>query len=123
MKSKITNNTKNAFLEWLLFDDDTGVSSEAIGCMIILGKNTRNHSYPLDPSDLNRCVKLLDKIPELEDHLDKVAKLGGPVWAELVKNWEALERSLESEKTNGDGRTAPVTYAAMKEYIRRGGGQ
>lgn len=119
MKAKITNATRNKFLEWMLFSDDTGISSKNIGSMILLGKPTRMHGYPHDPSDLNRCVKLLNEIPEFRDHMDKVAKIGGPVWSELVKNWDALEESLANEKKRDDGR-APVNYAAMKEYIRRG---
>lgn len=122
MKRKITSETRQKFMEWLLFSDDTGVSSENIGWMIILGKPTRKHGYPLDPSDLNRCVKLIDEIPEFEEHLDKVAKLGGPVWQVLIENWQALEDSLRNEMTRSDGK-APVTYAAMKEYIRRGEGK
>lgn len=114
MKRKITNETRQKFLEWLLFSDNTGVSSKTIGSTIILGKPYEKPGYPYDPADLRRCVELLDAIPELRDHMGKVAKLN-PVWSVMVKNWAALESSLRNEMKNADGR-APITYAAMQQY-------
>lgn len=114
MKRKITNETKQKFLEWLLFSDNTGVSSKTIGSTIILGRPYEKPGFPFDPADLRRCVGLLDAIPELRDHMDKVAKLN-PVWAVMVKNWDALEQSLRNEMKREDGK-APVTYAAMRTY-------
>lgn len=116
MRRKITNETHKKALHWSLVSGETGVSSEAIVSKILMGEVEDSFCHPRDPSDLNRCVMLLEAIPELGDHLDKMREVS-PVWDELVSNWGDLCYSLEAEKKRKDGK-APITYRAMKSIIK-----
>ena len=96
---------------------DTGLSSETMCLYFISGKAPeRLHGftgphYPLDPSDLGRCLGLLDAVPEWRARLPELAALS-PQWAALVANWDRLEALYREELPAG---TAPRCYAAMHE--------
>lgn len=101
-------------LNWFAHGE-TGVSSEAMACVIAgIKPNSRwgafgNH--PSDPDDLKRCIRFLDAVPDARLHMDKVAKIS-KVWANLVKNWDELEAMFKEEFPTGQ---APKTYQRMKE--------
>jgi len=73
-------------------------------------------SHPYDPSDFNRCLLLLDAVPEIRRHMDKVAEISD-AWARLVERWDEVEQCFIDEVgfnwTNG--RRASRTYRLMKE--------
>lgn len=100
-------------LEWL-FSRDTGASSKAI-CAHMLGTSGQFSSYPSDPSDLGRCIRLLELIPEWKSRIQEMA-VHGPGWAGQVKQWDSLVDSMADEVgiNWGKGDRAPITYNAMK---------
>ena len=77
-------------------------------------------AYPLDPSDLGRCRKLLEQVPSVNEKFAQVmGTMAGPVWAGLVENWECLCATMDREAPawrDGKG-TAEETYRLMKEII------
>jgi len=75
-------------------------------------------SYPHDPADLNRCLLLLEAVPEVRDHFDKVEALG-VVWGRLIGRWADIESSLLDEVglNWSKAQEAPKTYALMREVI------
>lgn len=91
-----------------LFTFATGVDAEG----------DHGHRYPLDPSDLARCRKLLDQCPELVSCLPRVAA-AGPEWAALVARWDEVCALMDEESPGWrDSKgSAPKTYALMKEII------
>jgi len=75
-------------------------------------------SVPHDPDDLNRCIKLLNAVPELRARLKDMAKLG-PVWKRLVEKWDLIEVAYINEAGIDwcKKRSAPHTYELMRELI------
>jgi hypothetical protein len=74
--------------------------------------------YPLDPDDLNRCLKMLIAVPEVREHFDKIAALG-VVWGRIISRWDEIESSFLDECGLDwcKARSASKTYALMKEVI------
>lgn len=101
-------------IQWLADDVDVGLSSKCMAFVIGFDVIPRCKSYPLDPSDLSRCVKLLERVPKMRDYLYKMKEIS-PIWAKLVEHWDELERLLNEEK--GSGR-CPKTYQLMKNLLR-----
>jgi len=63
-------------------------------------------SHPHDSSDFDRCVKLLDAVPEYRTRLDEMRTVS-PQWETLVEHWAELEDLLAE--------SAPKLYDRMKE--------
>lgn len=107
-------------MEWLVCGD-TGLSSTNILTNILSSgktgkiKNFYAKSHPFDPSDLKRCVILLDKIPELRDSLH-IMRSVSKQWDVLIENWDELERSLKSEMESSP-RSARKTNQLMKRIL------
>lgn len=74
--------------------------------------------HPHDPDDLDRCLQLLEDVPELRAKLPQMAQQS-PVWAALVENWDEIEQSHLDEVGLGwtKGRSAPKTYKLMRQVI------
>src|SRR5579875_546641 len=81
--------------EWLL-SDDTGLSSMAIVARM-LGARHGHFPYPHDPSDLGRCLRLLERIPEWRARLGEMTA-ASPEWAALIGAWDELERLYRREE-------------------------
>lgn len=99
-------------MNWLL-NGERGSSSETIvskmeGVPIL---SWRKDVHPSDPSDFNRCVKLLDEVPEYKQRLDEMRGVS-QVWNELVDHWSELEQMLVDALKEG---SAPEMYKKMKE--------
>jgi hypothetical protein len=109
----ITEEMRQGILEWLC-NGERGVSSEAMA-FAVLGMQPRRRWYPLDPSDFNRCFMLIERVPEIKAHFDKVAALS-PEWAALIARWEELEAVFVAEAASGP--KAPKTYSLMQEIIK-----
>lgn len=110
---KMTNTIEHRALEWMM-SDDTGSSSEAISAHM-LGLETEYASYPSDPAELGRCLRLLELIPEWKPRIKEMA-IYGPGWAGQVEVWEDLYKTMEKEVGIdwSKGKKAPETYKAMK---------
>lgn len=93
-----------------------GASSKAMA-MTACGLPSER-DYPLDPDDLNRCLLLLQAVPEVRDHFDKIAALS-PVWGRLIERWAEIEASfLEEVGLNWcKADNAPKTYKLIKDAI------
>lgn len=100
-------------MRWIL-SGDTGTSSKAI-CAHMQGIKPERESYPSDPADLGRCLRLLEQIPEWKPRIKEMA-VYGPGWAGQVERWEELAETMADEVgidwSKGD--SAPVTYEAMR---------
>lgn len=101
-------------IEWFV-SDDTGSSSKAIAAHMTGTKAKYGMDYPSDPSDLGRCLRLLEKIPEWKGRISEMAH-HSPGWAGLVYKWDDICKCMQDEVgidwSKGD--SAPKTYDMMK---------
>lgn len=105
-------------MRWLL-SGSTGMSSECMMATILNGSpikcgNWKDSFHPHDPSDLLRCIGLLNSVPSFRAKLD-LMKAVSSKWAILIDHWDELESLLNSELKQ---RSAPKTYARMKELFK-----
>jgi hypothetical protein len=105
-------------ITWM-FSGDTGMSSKAI-CAHMLGLKY-DKSHPSDPSDLGRCLRLLELIPEWKPRIQEMAQ-HCPGWAGLIGDWGNIVDLYYNE-----GGVPPAkrvrsieTYRAMKLAIANG---
>lgn len=100
-------------MRWML-SGDTGLSSEAI-CAHMQGITPKRASYPSDPADLGRCLRLLELIPEWKSRIAEMSAYG-PGWAGQVECWEELAAAMADEVGIdwSKGKRAPVTYNSMQ---------
>lgn len=93
-----------------------GLSSKAMA-MAACGVEC-DKDYPLDPDDLNRCLLMLEDIPEVRDQFDRISELS-PVWRRLISRWQEIESLFldEAGLNWSKDRSAPNTYSLMKKVI------
>jgi hypothetical protein len=100
-------------IAWLV-SDDTGLSSRTLAAETAGVEPVRKHwpsiSYPLDPADLGRCLRLIERIPAARKAVDRIAAKH-PVWAKLAPEWDRLSELYNEERPSG---RCPKTYDAMK---------
>ena len=103
---------KDKILKWFC-EGEVGLSSKAMARASINMLSDR--SYPLDPADFNRCLMLLDCVPEIRDHMDKIRGISER-WALLVDRWDDVESMFLDEVGLNwcNGHRAPKTYELMK---------
>lgn len=82
-------------IEWLL-SSDTGSSSKAIAAHMSGNSHVGASNYPSDPSDLGRCLRLLQKIPEWSGRISEMAQYS-PGWAGLIANWGKICETMDLE--------------------------
>lgn len=100
------------FHDWLRCDE-RGLASEFMAFRLMnFGDKPNNH--PHDPSDLGRCIRFLDAVPEARSRLADMAACG-PVWAALIGAWDELEAIYREELPSGK---APRCAARMEELIK-----
>lgn len=110
----------DSVVKWLAAGE-RGISSESMVSHIYGWPVSRwGLGHPYDPDDLRRCLLLLQASPETRTHLPQMAT-ASKQWKALVERWDELER-LFIEECGGSlhscfGRSAPKTYAAMKEAL------
>lgn len=75
--------------------------------------------YPHDPSDLLRCINYSKGRFTTAALQERMTGLSVQ-WDRLMTGWDHLVALLADEMENGDGRTAPLTYAAMKRVLAGG---
>lgn len=95
---------------------NVGVSSKCIwGHMTGTVTSGCASSYPHDGGDFNRCLLLLEAVPEWKPRMAEMAA-HGDVWAKLASNWESItaafieEAGLNYSKSN----QASQAYALIK---------
>lgn len=107
---------KDKILNWFA-TGKVGISSKAMACAaagIEYGGNFPPHT-PSDPDDLNRCLLLLEQVPEIRNHFDKVATISDQ-WAALMERWAEVEQCFLDEVGLNwcKGERAKKTYELMK---------
>jgi hypothetical protein len=100
---------------------NTGLSSEAMAyCAVDITRDDHwadfGPNIPHDPTDFNRCLLLVDQIPEIRDHFPKIAAMA-PEWKKVIDNWDRVKECFIAEVgwNWSEGKEAPKTYAMMKE--------
>jgi hypothetical protein len=106
-------------IEWLA-SGETGTSSKTMAFYLGFGVRPKDASYPLDPADFDRCLRLLEAVPALREQIPRLAMLS-PEWERLAKRWDEVEKCHLYEVGLGwsKARKAPVTYALMHEVLYR----
>jgi hypothetical protein len=101
-------------IRWLA-QGEVGESSKTMA-FTALGQETTFKSYPLDPDDFKRCLKLLKAAPEVRLHFSAIRALS-PTWAALIDHWDELEALfIEEAGTEWNWRwSAPKTYDRIQE--------
>ncbi len=96
---------------------DTGMSSMALARYMAGIDPDREDpdacAYPLDPDDLGRCLRLLERFPEWKERLPEMEALD-PVWGALAEHWYELAALYHEEARF---RMAPKCYKRMRELI------
>lgn len=115
-----TGSLERRLAEWFA-SGDTGISSEAICKKLFDFGDRRDYNkwagsgnFPHDPSDLGRCIRLMEKVPEARERLSEMRTVS-PTWAALVDRWEELEALYREEAPAG---RAPKCYLLMQEIIK-----
>ena len=103
---------KDKILKWF-GTGRVGASSKAMALAAAGIPSDRSHPY--DPDDLNRCILLLEAVPEIRDNMDKVAAISD-TWSKLVERWDEVEQCFLDEVGLNctKGNIASRTYELMK---------
>jgi hypothetical protein len=102
-------------LGWLLYSNDTGISSETMYTAITGQPILRPHwapGVPHDPSDFGRCYRLMKTMAVHGWHqwLPKVSEKF-PEWTPFIDAWDELTALYESEYASGQ---CPKLYARLQ---------
>jgi len=108
-------------IQWLA-NGERGVSSETIVHHVTgLDMGPRFMSdHPYDPDDLIRCVKLLERCPELVPGFREKMPMVSGSWGRLVEQWDELVGLLDEEVPGwrpGERGAAERTYNRMRELL------
>jgi hypothetical protein len=97
-----------------------GSSSKAIWLHMTGTPTEGEYSHPYDPDDLNRCLLLLDLIPEWKPRMSEMA-VHSIAWAALAERWEEITACFLEEVGLDwcNGNSAQKTYAMMKQVLGR----
>ena len=111
--------TQKQVIKWLAHGD-VGLSSQCMAMWLAFGERMDGPfgAHPHDPSDMDRCLKLLHYAPGLRDRLQKMAELNKK-WAALVARWDEIE-AMQMDEIGLNwtkAQSAPRTYALMQEII------
>ena len=112
---------ESRILNWL-FHGRVGMSSKAMAAVFagMQEKYSPSYTIPFDPSDFNRCLMLLEVVPEGREMMGEVAKIN-PEWKLIVNRWDEIERCFIDEAgldwSKSD--SAPKTAKLMREVVGR----
>jgi hypothetical protein len=123
-----------SIVRWFL-SDDNGTSSETIvahmtGCTDLIRVHDDDEDdssprfwgmAPSDPSDLGRCLRLLERYPEWKLRIQEMA-VYGPDWAGICAQWDVIVASMQAEVGIdwSKGKNAAATYRLMELAIAEG---
>lgn len=113
MSDKLNMSVK--IIKWLFEDEGVGASSKAMAAAV-LDQKTRYNWTPSDPSDFNRCLLLIEAVPEIKDHMSKIAAISAS-WSQMISNWDEVEKCFldEAGRNWSKARRAPITYKLMHD--------
>ncbi|WP_335999626.1 hypothetical protein [Acinetobacter johnsonii] len=116
--SHLSQETLSQAMHWLV-NGSTGLSSKCLLATIIHGQPIQGGwnatFHPRDPSDLKRCISLLDAAPELRNHLNVMQEVSNE-WNVLIKHWADLE-AMFKEELQVNPNKAPLTLKFMRELF------
>lgn len=100
---------------WIV-SGSVGESSKRIWAHMTGTTTSGIDSYPSDPDDLNRCLLLLEAVPEWKQRMPEMASCG-PVWAALAARWDEISQSFINEVGLNwcKSTRATATYQLMKQ--------
>jgi len=113
-----SDDSRQKVLEWL-FNGDTGISSKSLAAEFLGVDNKRKGRFycypPSDPSDLGRCLRLIEVAPAVRACVDTLAEKSDS-WAKIAPVWDKITESMKKEVgINWEkGNSAPLTYEMMK---------
>lgn len=94
--------TERGNILWWLEYGEHGLSSKTMAIHLadpflvpILPQPSRK-TAPVDPDDFKRCEWLLQAVPQFRQRLGQM-KQAGPVWRNLVENWDTLRTMLDEQ--------------------------
>ena len=107
-------------LEWL-DNGDTGVSSKGFA-MAAVGVRREHLDFPSDPSDFNRCAKMIEACPSIKNL--EVVKEIEPSLAPFIDNWNVMadfrKKAMAEKKTNNPELHDYINNLARHVYFLRG---
>jgi hypothetical protein len=121
MTPPLTEQEIRALLEWALAGG-TGTSSKAIARAATGDMEGSAYSYPRDPDDLGRCLRLIARVPACRAAVDALgAAYPCTPWPFLAEAWDTLAETMDAEVglEGQRGDRAPCTYAMMKAAEQR----
>ncbi|WP_216628381.1 hypothetical protein [Pseudoalteromonas caenipelagi] len=85
----------------------------------LLSIPTENTSHPSDPADFNRCLRLLNAVPELRERIPNMASVSA-YWAAIAEHWDDIEATFLGEVGYdwSKGTSAPQAYQLMKTVLK-----
>lgn len=99
----------------------TGLSSCCLAVSLVNQDSAKSvaKDHPRDPADLERCLLLLNAVPELRDRLS-IMKSVSKEWNALIDQWEKVEATFKHETGFPSLRwnSAPQTYELMQTIYR-----
>lgn len=110
---------------WVIYGSTGNSSLQLWGGMVGAESEDRRHHHPGDFGDFNRCLLLLEAVPEWKSRIGEMASqsIGWSIWAE---HWEALtnvfleEHGLNFNKSSGDEDKSKTEKArALLESVRK----
>ena len=107
---------KDKILNWFA-NGKVGISSKTMACAAAGIEFDSNFPLytPSDPDDFNRCLLLLEQVPEIRDNFDKIAAISEG-WKRLIARWNEVEDLFLAEAGLDwcNNHTARKTYRLMK---------
>ncbi|HCM62750.1 MAG TPA: hypothetical protein DIT05_09425 [Morganella sp. (in: Bacteria)] len=97
---------------WLA-SHDTGMSSLYMASVLSGEACSSGFAFPWDPSDLGRCIRLVDAVPEMEGFINKMLS-HGPEWTAVVNNWDAWKKLYHAEDGENLYREMKAAYASAR---------
>lgn len=99
----------------------TGLSSKCLAVTLINLDSNKSiaNDYPRDPADFERCLNLLNAVPELRERLP-LMKSVSKEWNALIGQWSKVEATFKQETGFPSQRwiNAPQTYELMQSIYR-----
>lgn len=119
-------NKEQRLLKWFI-TGNVGESSRTMAFIasdIELSNDEINDSFsfglahPHDSGDFERCLKLIEAVPEVKDSFDVIAKIS-PSWAALIENWDDIETTFNNEYDKSGKRNldVPSTSAQIHDIV------
>jgi len=118
--NKMSKVEPKRILEWMA-GPNTGLSSEAMAfCAAGIERhgNWDGTEHPHDTGDFNRCLLLVEMVPEIRESFADIAALSDE-WNAIINHWDELRELFVSEAglNWSKGRGAPMTHRRIRELL------